>query len=59
MRTQQKSPLARAGANRASKENAQCNFTKIDKDKPPPLHISAYIKNVLVRLGINGVLLEV
>ena len=56
MRTQQKSPLARAGANRASKENTQRNFTRAGNTKPPPPHIAAYVKNVLVQLGANGIL---
>lgn len=56
MGTSKKSPIARAGAYRASKQNARRNFTKISKDKPPPLHISAYIKNFLVQLGLNEIL---
>jgi hypothetical protein len=51
-----KSPGAHAGANRASKENAQRNFTRSQNNKPPPLHIAAYVKNVLVQLGANGIL---
>ncbi len=56
MRIQQKSPLARAGAYRASKKNAQCNFTKVSNNKPPPLHVAVYLKNVLVQLGANRIL---
>lgn len=51
-----KSPLAHAGANRASKENTQYDFTKASHDKPPPRHIKAYVKSVLVTLGANGIL---
>lgn len=56
METTKKSPDAHAGANRASKENAQRNFTRSQNNKPPPLHIAAYVKNVLVQLGANGIL---
>ena len=35
MRIKRKSPGAHAGANRASKENAQCNFTRSQNNKPP------------------------
>lgn len=56
METTKKSPVAHAGADRASKESAQRNFTRLQDDKPPPLHIAAYVKNVLVQLGANGIL---
>lgn len=56
MEATRKSPSAHAGANRASKENAQRNFTRLQSNKPPPQHVAAYVKNVLVQLGANGIL---
>lgn len=56
MRNTEKSPLARTGADRASKKNAQYDSTKASSDTPPPHHIGTYVKNVLVILGANGFL---
>lgn len=56
MGTQHKSPLARAGANRAYKGNVQQDFTKESNDLPSPHPIAAYAKNILVQLGVNGIL---
>ena len=36
----EKSPVARAGASGASKENSQYDFTNIRDDKPPPRFLS-------------------
>jgi|GEM_PF-4710908 len=55
MRNIRKSPFAHVGANRASKENAQEDFTTASSDESFPRHITVYLKNVLVQLGANGI----
>ncbi|EKD75463.1 MAG: hypothetical protein ACD_44C00124G0004 [uncultured bacterium] len=59
MKLKNKNPIAHASANRVSKENFHHDFTKIITDNPPlhpPHHISIYLKNILVVLGVNEVI---
>lgn len=51
-----KSPFTHGSVNRASKETAQHDSTKASKEKPPPRHVTAYIKGFIVTLGANGIL---